>query len=201
MAEKPDYFNAIATTYRDFEFRSRLEAKWAAFFDLCGWKWSYEPIDLGGWIPDFALGERPTLVEIKPFFRIDQYTEAMEKIERSGCQEPVILLGADATWGAQAGDHYIDGPQIGWIYEPMCGFEGPVWADWDLNFGFTEGNGKLGLCPMEGGWHNYVWNRPENDRHANKWSRVSIRPDEIEEQLVKKWAYACNISKWVKVRD
>lgn len=31
------YFAAIPTTYADVQMRSRLEAKWAAFFDLCGW--------------------------------------------------------------------------------------------------------------------------------------------------------------------
>ena len=28
---------AIPTTYAGVRFRSRLEARWAAFFDLCGW--------------------------------------------------------------------------------------------------------------------------------------------------------------------
>ena len=30
------------TTYADVKFRSRLEARWAAFFDLAGWRWEYE---------------------------------------------------------------------------------------------------------------------------------------------------------------
>lgn len=46
-------YASIPTRYRNTEFRSRLEARWAAFFDLAGWKWKYEPIDLNGWIPDF----------------------------------------------------------------------------------------------------------------------------------------------------
>jgi hypothetical protein len=44
---------AIPTRYGGVQFRSRLEARWAAFFDLAGWRWQYEPIDLAGWIPDF----------------------------------------------------------------------------------------------------------------------------------------------------
>ena len=43
----------IPTMYDGYRFRSRLEARWAAFFDLAGWEWKYEPIDLDGWIPDF----------------------------------------------------------------------------------------------------------------------------------------------------
>ena len=59
----------IPTKYNHCQFRSRLEAKWAAFFDLVGWKWEYDPFDLNGWIPDFLLiGTREkVLVEVKPF--------------------------------------------------------------------------------------------------------------------------------------
>jgi hypothetical protein len=46
---------AIPTTYAGVRFRSRLEARWAATFDLLGWEWAYEPYDLNGWIPDFVL--------------------------------------------------------------------------------------------------------------------------------------------------
>jgi hypothetical protein len=49
-------YASIPTRYRDTEFRSRLEARWAAFADLAGWKWKYEPVDLNGWIPDFWFG-------------------------------------------------------------------------------------------------------------------------------------------------
>jgi hypothetical protein len=55
------------TTYAGTNFRSRLEARWAAFFDLCGWRWEYEPSDERGWIPDFLLigCTRTTKVEVK----------------------------------------------------------------------------------------------------------------------------------------
>jgi hypothetical protein len=59
---------AIPTVYKGVQMRSRLEARWAAFFDLCGWQWEYEPFDLNGWIPDFMLrgAKTNTLVEVKP---------------------------------------------------------------------------------------------------------------------------------------
>ncbi|KEA07498.1 hypothetical protein [Rhizobium rhizogenes] len=58
---------AIPTTYNHVQFRSRLEARWAAFFDLCGWTWDYEPFDLDGWAPDFMLkGKVKALIEVKP---------------------------------------------------------------------------------------------------------------------------------------
>lgn len=61
-------FAAIPTVYKGVHMRSRLEARWAAFFDLCGWQWEYEPFDLNGWIPDFMLrgAKTNTLVEVKP---------------------------------------------------------------------------------------------------------------------------------------
>ena len=43
---------SIPTVYRGIQFRSRLEAKWAAFFDTCEWPWLYEPKDFNGWIPE-----------------------------------------------------------------------------------------------------------------------------------------------------
>jgi hypothetical protein len=45
----------IPTLYGGVKFRSRLEARWAAFADLAGWEWEYEPVDLKGWIPDFLF--------------------------------------------------------------------------------------------------------------------------------------------------
>lgn len=46
--------HAIPTRYSGVQFRSRLEAKWAAMFDLFGWSWEYEPFDCVG-IP-FLMG-------------------------------------------------------------------------------------------------------------------------------------------------
>lgn len=51
---------AIETEYKGYRFRSRLEARWAVFFDACGVDWEYEPegFDLGGglhYLPDFLL--------------------------------------------------------------------------------------------------------------------------------------------------
>jgi len=65
---------AIPTTYRGVKFRSRLEARWAAFFDLTGQSWTYEPYDLDGWAPDFEIktGAGRLLIEVKPFLWEDK---------------------------------------------------------------------------------------------------------------------------------
>lgn len=43
------------TMYNGIQFRSMLEAKWAAFFDLVGWKYQYEPFEMNGKVPDFII--------------------------------------------------------------------------------------------------------------------------------------------------
>ncbi|PEF63182.1 hypothetical protein [Bacillus cereus] len=50
----------IETIYKGYRFRSRLEARWAVFFDALGIEWEYEKegYDLGelGWyLPDFEI--------------------------------------------------------------------------------------------------------------------------------------------------
>src|SRR5262245_125035 len=61
---------AIETQYRGYRFRSRLEARWAVFFDALKIRWDYEPegFDLGnaGWyLPDFWLPDYRCWFEIK----------------------------------------------------------------------------------------------------------------------------------------
>lgn len=62
---------AIETEYKGYRFRSRLEARWAVFFDDLDVEWEYEKegFDLGeaGWyLPDFYLTKQGWWVEIKP---------------------------------------------------------------------------------------------------------------------------------------
>ena len=50
---------AIQTHYAGCYFRSRLEARWAVFFDRVGLSWEHEPegfeTDAGRYLPDFRL--------------------------------------------------------------------------------------------------------------------------------------------------
>ena len=51
---------AIETSYKGYRFRSRLEARWAVFFDALGVEWQYEPEgfelqDGTRYLPDFLL--------------------------------------------------------------------------------------------------------------------------------------------------
>ena len=87
---------AYPTLYRGIQFRSRLEAKWAAFFDNLGWPWEYEPIDLDGYIPDFILTfpYAPLLVEVKPVLEFEELEQYTQKIDKSGWDKEALIVGA-----------------------------------------------------------------------------------------------------------
>lgn len=61
---------AIETKYNGYRFRSRLEARWAVFFDALGVGYEYEPegYDIGGqwYLPDFYIPSLDVFLEIKP---------------------------------------------------------------------------------------------------------------------------------------
>ncbi len=76
-------FASRPTVYNGVQFRSRLEAQWACFFDLANWKWEYEPMDLVGWTPTFRVefpcghSECPDthvlLIDVQPFDDIESF--------------------------------------------------------------------------------------------------------------------------------
>ncbi len=71
QAAKKPAITAIEPQYSGYRFRSRLEARWAVFFDALGLQWEYEKqgYKLGGagwYLPDFWLPSLDTWVEIKP---------------------------------------------------------------------------------------------------------------------------------------
>ena len=62
----------IETVYQNYKFRSRLEARWAVFFNALDISWTYEPqgfhLPSGPYLPDFHLTDDDwdCFVEIKP---------------------------------------------------------------------------------------------------------------------------------------
>lgn len=63
--------NAIETTYAGCRFRSRLEARWAVFFDALDLAWEYEPQgyvvgpEKLPYLPDFWLSDIKVWIEVK----------------------------------------------------------------------------------------------------------------------------------------
>lgn len=89
--------DAIPTEYAGVRFRSRLEARRAAMFDLLAWPWQYEPVDLRAYIPDFLVGTAASqlLVECKPTIGEDWADDAAERIGRARWAGGAVVLGSD----------------------------------------------------------------------------------------------------------
>lgn len=120
---------AIPTTYAGVRFRSRLEAKWAAFFDLLTWPWEYEPLDLDGYVPDFILRfAAPIAVEVKPLLWLATGEEAeiiaVSRAKFLSWEREALLVGS--CIGAGDGLSFI-----GELREPDHGT-----ASWDRAFTF-----------------------------------------------------------------
>lgn len=64
-----DRIKPIETTYNGCKFRSRLEARWAVFFDSLGISWEYEKegyhLDEFKYLPDFWLPDYQYWLEVK----------------------------------------------------------------------------------------------------------------------------------------
>ena len=64
------HIKAIQTRYDGCLFRSRLEARWAVFFNHLGLRWRYEPegFEMPGfrYLPDFFLPDWDVYLEVKP---------------------------------------------------------------------------------------------------------------------------------------
>ena len=158
----------IETEYKGYRFRSRLEARWAVFFDTSGVKWEYEPegFDLGDgikYLPDFRLhgvtlnhgfkAENCSIyVEVK-----GQMNDAdAEKINRFHQQGGGILVVGSIPDGANV-DELIDsmkstlhGSKPGW--PEFYNFET---IDNDY-FGVYPGVDEKGTFTLFGDDYNYI---------------------------------------------
>lgn len=79
----------IETEYKGYRFRSRLEARWAVFFDTGGIEYQYEPegyeTEAGKYLPDFFLPELDVHVEVKG--------------QREGYEREVLRIKDFIKWG------------------------------------------------------------------------------------------------------
>ena len=86
----------IETMYNGYRFRSRLEARWAVFFDTLGIRYEYEKegyeLDNGVcYLPDFWLPALHCWIEIKA--ERPTYEEAEKaRLLAKGTQKPVFIL-------------------------------------------------------------------------------------------------------------
>jgi hypothetical protein len=92
----PETLKAIETVYRGYRFRSRLEARWAVFFDALHISYEYEKegYDLDGlwYLPDFWLSRLELFVEIKPGGQWFYHREC-DLLARSSGKDVLFLSG------------------------------------------------------------------------------------------------------------
>lgn len=172
----------IPTIHKGRQYRSRLEARWASFFDRVGWQYEYEPFDLNGWIPDFALigTGRTTLVEVKPYAVFPRHIA--DEIERSGAEEEVLILGMSIPVQSLETPSTVPLGCIGWLAERTPDYW--CWSDalfgrWS-SWGFTHAAGSW-VDRISGTWCGGSWDRDEA----------------IVEPLSRFWTDAGNIAQWM----
>jgi hypothetical protein len=104
---------AIETRYKGYRFRSRLEARWAVFFDVLHVEWEYEPqgfhLPSGAYLPDFWLPTQEVWVEVKGKEPSDhELLKAQQLADAS--QRPVAIFVGQI-------------PESDTLREKLCGFD------------------------------------------------------------------------------
>ena len=91
MREERRSPTCIPTEFAGVKFRSRLEARWAVYFDDLCLEWRFEPegyqLKSGWYVPDFFLpevGESGVFIEVKPEAFLDELPDLHELFDVSG---------------------------------------------------------------------------------------------------------------------
>ena len=109
----------IETVYSGYRFRSRLEARWAVYFDALGLPWEYEKegYDLGDgiwYLPDFWLPQVRMWAEVKPGPLSEDEREKCRRLAKQTGYPCLMLEGVPdmlAYWAMEPdrGDASING--------------------------------------------------------------------------------------------
>lgn len=146
----------IETFYHGYRFRSRLEARWAVFFDACGIKYQYEPE--GYWLPngklylpDFylprlrsRLGEVGCYVEVKG----EMTEEDIEKISLFATEYPILVLGNIPKEGDYELCTYGDS-NYDYAYGSFTFIDGDDYPA----FFYKRDDGEIALCGLDNDWY------------------------------------------------
>lgn len=189
---------AIATIYRGIEYRSRLEARWAAFFDHLGWNFTYEPFDGDGYIPDFVIhGDHPLLIEVKPATTQAEYEAPISKVTagvREHWHHDILIVGLSplTTSVPTSWDPRLCAGLLGEGLWP----DGDGWATspggsgWDFAAAMWTSCGACGTAAVHHDYQSYAC-RPCG-HHDGDHYLSGIDPEWIKSA----WADACNDAKW-----
>lgn len=164
---------AIPTEYRGHRFRSRLEARWACFFDNCGWPWEYEPFDLDGYIPDFVLTfpHAPILVEVKPVLYMAEFKEHWPKIKQSGWDHEAMIVGARIFKTRFCGDPAV----IGCHSERETDPDWPAWLESEALLHTCFKCKAISFHNHEGSWRCRVNGCYDGDAYVDYWGYEEAR--------------------------
>ena len=106
----------IETEWNGYRFRSRLEARWAVFFDTLGIPYEYEVqgyrIDGVSYLPDFWLPKQDCWFEVKPEYPGDAYRQMLKRL---------AMLSGKCVVIATQGDFR----PVHTAFDPECGPYGP----------------------------------------------------------------------------
>ncbi len=157
---------AIETIYKGYRFRSRLEARWAVFFDVLHIAWEYEKegYDLDGiwYLPDFWLPKQEAYFEVKPAAPTE---EEIDKAKRL-----VAASGHRVLIGLQIPDEWYDEDPEGTV--SLLGFSPCLWAIYPDNSQMIwDGDHMWSLCPECGYIDCTLWGNGKDLRcgHAEKY--------------------------------
>ncbi|HET8661116.1 MAG TPA: hypothetical protein VFM55_19230 [Micromonosporaceae bacterium] len=138
---------AIETHYAGHRFRSRLEARWAVFFDRLGIPWAYEVqgyvLDGTPYLPDFEVdfgirsGER-VLVEVKG--RPDELDRDLIATAATKLRRNFLILGPVPT--VELGQTGVLHWSVG--YDPDT-----TWQEVAFGYG---GGVEMRCAPYQSGW-------------------------------------------------
>ena len=188
---------AIPTKFKGRQYRSRLEARWAAFMSLCGWEHEYEPLDLNGWIPDFAIWgqEGNTMwVEVKPEESFPRGTAVkMEDglpIERRKRGDELLILGTKPSPVPYAPVNRGQ-PRLGWLGRFAPSSDQEDWICEDCLFGRWEDDAPFGFCDPSLPYHDRITGERSGGR----------MPGAEGDDLARLWAEASNLVQWRSPRD
>jgi hypothetical protein len=121
----------LPTKYNGVLFRSRTEARWAAYFDMIGLEWQYEPegyaLDCGNYCPDFYCPEPyDFFVEVKPN-RAAMEEKKLRALAKMTRKKVFCVVGAPSTKAQWACDE--NGDDICWGIFCNYAFTDKGWTD------------------------------------------------------------------------
>lgn len=124
---------AIPTSYAGRFFRSRLEARWAVFYDALGISWVYEPegfaLKAGWYLPDFYIPHLECYIEIKPRDPSDDESEKAHQL--ASVTDKNVYIFTSPEPGHQWPPCYPRGQPSGngaYLYDTKGYDEGRMWC-------------------------------------------------------------------------